>query len=93
MEAAVVPKAAVRDWDALGDDNRVGREWAAEVEPAERSDDRSASPASAVAPVESADDPEAYRAGAGEQDEFSAALGRWDPAPGYSGMRRRAQWE
>jgi hypothetical protein len=39
MEAAVVPKAAVRDWDALGDDNRVGREWAAEVEPAERSDD------------------------------------------------------
>jgi hypothetical protein len=76
MEAAVVPKAAVRDWDALGDDNRVGREWAAEVEPAERSDD-----------------PEAYRAGAGEQDEVSAALGRWDPAPGYSGMRRRAQWE
>jgi hypothetical protein len=85
MEAAVVPKAAVRDWDALGDDNRVGWEWAAEVVLAECSDDRAASPASAVAPVESADDPKAYRAGAGSRTSFRLRLAAGILCPGIPG--------
>jgi hypothetical protein len=90
MADGVVRMAAGRDWGALGDDNQVCQDWAEGVAPAECSDDRAAFPAWVVAPVESEDDRMVCRAGAVEQGESSAALGRWDPVPAHSGTRRRA---